>query len=99
MSRASTLLLALLILNTLLGFLCLAVARGQRHSRAMRLWGWGLLVYSAGILIGIPEALPFDFRKVVGDAELELPVPPRWPLVHVQGRILTRHPAHHRRPA
>ncbi len=82
MTRASTLLLALLILNTLLGLLCLAVARGQRHSRAMRLWGWGLLVYSAGILIGIPEALPFDFRKVVGDALVVLT-----PILTIEGAL------------
>jgi hypothetical protein len=36
MSRASTLLLALLVLNTLLGVLCLVVSRGQRGSR---FWG------------------------------------------------------------
>ncbi|HEX4495788.1 MAG TPA: GGDEF domain-containing protein [Thermoanaerobaculia bacterium] len=68
MSRASTLLLALLVLNTLLGVLCLAVSRGQRDPRALRLWGWGLLMYSAGLLITIPEAIPFALRKIVGNA-------------------------------
>jgi diguanylate cyclase (GGDEF)-like protein len=68
MSRASTLLVALLILNVLLGTLCLVVARGERQSRALRLWGWGLLVYSIGILITIPELLPFALRKVIGNA-------------------------------
>jgi diguanylate cyclase (GGDEF)-like protein len=68
MSRASTLLLALLVLNTLLGVLCLVVSRGERGSRALRLWGWGLLVYSAGILITIPAAFPFHLRKVLGNA-------------------------------
>jgi diguanylate cyclase (GGDEF)-like protein len=68
LSRASTLLLALLVLNILLGVLCLALARGQRQSRALRLWGWGLLVYSVGILITIPAALPFALRKIVGNA-------------------------------
>jgi diguanylate cyclase (GGDEF)-like protein len=68
MSRASTLLVALLILNVLLGTLCLVVARGERQSRALRLWGWGLLVYSIGILITIPELLPFALRKIAGNA-------------------------------
>ena len=47
MTRASTL---------LLGVLCLVVGRGERRSAALRLWGWGLLVYSAGILITLPSA-------------------------------------------
>jgi len=68
MSRASVLLLALLIINTLLGSLCLAVAHGERDAPGLRRWGWGLLLYSAGILITLPEALPFDLRKVVGNA-------------------------------
>lgn len=74
MSRASTMLLALLILNVLLGALCLAVARGplaehgESGSRALRLWGLGLLVYSIGILITIPDFLPFALRKIVGNS-------------------------------
>jgi len=68
MTRASTLLLALLVMNVLMGALCLVVARGERRSYALRLWGWGLLVYAAGILITIPDFLPFDARKVVGNA-------------------------------
>src|SRR3954453_3920632 len=68
MSRASTLLVALLILNVLLGSLCLVVARGERESRALRFWGWGLLVYSIGILITIPDFLPFALRKIAGNS-------------------------------
>jgi diguanylate cyclase (GGDEF)-like protein len=68
MSRASTLLLALLILNVLLGTLCLVVARGEPKSRSLRLWGWGLLVYSIGILITLPGFLPFALRKIVGNS-------------------------------
>jgi diguanylate cyclase (GGDEF)-like protein len=67
-TRANTLVLALLILNTLLGLLCLVVARGERRSAALRLWGWGLLVYSIGLLITIPAFLPFALRKVVGNS-------------------------------
>ncbi len=68
MTRAATLLLTLLIVNTLLGVVCIAVGRGERRSRALRLWGWGLLVYSAGILLTIAGMMPVDLRKVVGNA-------------------------------
>ena len=68
MTRANTLVLALLILNTLLGLLCLVVARGERRSVALRLWGWGLLTYSIGLLITIPAFLPFALRKIVGNS-------------------------------
>jgi diguanylate cyclase (GGDEF)-like protein len=82
MSRASTLLLALLVLNTLLGVLCLVVSRGERGSRALRLWGWGRLVYSAGILVTIPAALPFHLRKVIGNSLIALA-----PILNVEGAL------------
>ncbi len=82
MTRASTLLLALLILNTLLGVLCVVVSRGERGSRALRYWGWGLLVYSAGILITIPAALPFDLRKIAGNALIAFA-----PILTVEGAL------------
>ena len=68
MTRASTLLLALLVLNVLLGVLCLVVARGERRSAALRLWGWGLLIYSAGLLITLPSPIPVALAKIVGNA-------------------------------
>src|SRR5438034_4879086 len=68
MTRASTLLLALLVLNVLLGVLCLVVARGERRSAALRLWGWGLLIYSAGLLITLPSPIPLAVAKMVGNA-------------------------------
>jgi diguanylate cyclase (GGDEF)-like protein len=82
MSRASTLLLALLVLNTLLGVLCVVVSRGERGSRALRLWGWGMLVYSAGILITIPAALPFHLRKVLGNGLIAFA-----PILNVEGAL------------
>ena len=65
-------LLALLVLNSLLGVLCLVVARGERRSEALRRWGWGLLAYSVGLLITIPPAIPVGLRKVVGNALIAL---------------------------
>lgn len=82
MSRASTLLLALLILNALLAGLCLAVARGERKSQALRLWAWGLLVYSIGLLITLPSALPFDFRKILGNGLIAFS-----PILTVEGAV------------
>jgi Diguanylate cyclase, GGDEF domain len=63
MSRAQTLVLALLVLHMLLGALCLVIARGEHKSPAMRWWGWGLLLYAGGLLgtitstFGVPRAL------------------------------------------
>jgi diguanylate cyclase (GGDEF)-like protein len=68
MSRASILLVALLVLNSLLGALCLVVARGEQRSRALRLWGWGLLLYSVGLVVSIASFLPLDPRKVLGNS-------------------------------
>lgn len=68
MTRAATLLLALLAQNILLGAICLAVARGDRSSRALRLWGAGLVVYALGLLITIATFLPLAVSKIAGNA-------------------------------
>jgi diguanylate cyclase (GGDEF)-like protein len=56
MSRAQTLVLALLVLHLLLGALCLVIARGEHKSRALRWWGMGLLVYAGGLLVTMAGA-------------------------------------------
>ena len=56
MSRAQTLVLALLALHLLLGGLCLAISRGEHKSRALRWWGAGLLAYAAGLLVTMAGA-------------------------------------------
>jgi hypothetical protein len=59
MSREFTLFLAIIILDVLLGALCLAVARSERGSPALRFWGWGLLGCALGfLLILIESAVP-----------------------------------------
>ena len=68
MSRASTMILALLLLNVLLGVLCLVVSRSERKSNALRLWGWRLLTYSVGLFITIPPLIPLALRKIAGNA-------------------------------
>ena len=51
MSRAQTLVLALLVLHVLLGALSLAIGRGEHKSAALRWWGTGLLVYALGLVV------------------------------------------------
>jgi diguanylate cyclase (GGDEF)-like protein len=68
MSRAQTLVLALLILNILLGSVCIAVARGDRHSPALRYWGWGMLVYALGLAITQMTFLPRPLSLTVGNS-------------------------------
>ena len=51
MSRAQTLVLALLVLHLLLGGLSLVIGRGEHRSAALRWWGWGLLVYALGLVV------------------------------------------------
>jgi diguanylate cyclase (GGDEF)-like protein len=68
MTRAATLLLALLVLEILLGGICLVVARRDRDSRALRFWGWGQLVYAGGLLVTIASFLPMALSKIAGNA-------------------------------
>jgi diguanylate cyclase (GGDEF)-like protein len=62
MSRAQTLILALLALHLLLGALCLVISRGEHKSRALHWWGIGLLTHAAGLLaiiasVRVPSAI------------------------------------------
>jgi diguanylate cyclase (GGDEF)-like protein len=70
---AKLLLLCLLTMSMLLGVLVLVVARGERRSLALRLWGWGLVVYALGMLTIISgKWLPVDFTQVVGNGLISL---------------------------
>ena len=70
---AKLLLLCLLTMCMLLGSLVLVVARGERKSLALRLWGWGLLVYGLGMLTIISvKWLPQDFTQVMGNSLISL---------------------------
>jgi diguanylate cyclase (GGDEF)-like protein len=82
MSRAYTLVLALLILHLLLGPLCLVVARGERRSEALRLWGLGLLTYAAGLAVTIVGSLPVFVSKVAGNALIALA-----PILSIRGAL------------
>ncbi|MEO8101860.1 MAG: GGDEF domain-containing protein, partial [Betaproteobacteria bacterium] len=68
MSRAQTVVLALLIMNFLLGALCLAAARGERSVPALRLWGWGTLIYAAGLAITMQRWMPAAVGLTLGNA-------------------------------
>lgn len=70
---AKLLLLCLLTMSMLLGVLVLVVARGERKSLALRLWGWGFIVYALGMLVIISVAwLPVDLTQVVGNGLISL---------------------------
>ena len=70
---AKLLLLCLLTMCLLLGTLVLVVARGERKSLALRLWGWGLVVYGLGMLVIISVRwLPQDFTQVMGNGLISL---------------------------
>src|SRR6186997_3074376 len=67
MSRAQTLVLALLALHVLLGALCLVIARGEHRSPALRWWGWGLLVYAAGLLVTMLTGFSRPWALTIGN--------------------------------
>jgi diguanylate cyclase (GGDEF)-like protein len=68
MTRASTMLLALLLVHCILGSLSLIVGRGMERPLALRYWGAGLLTYAVGILVSLPPHAPYGFNRVVGAA-------------------------------
>src|SRR5512146_2109057 len=73
MSRAQTLVFALLALHVLLGGLCLVIARGEHKSPALRWWGWGLLVYAGGLLATILGIwIPRAFALTLGNSLITL---------------------------
>ena len=56
-----------------MGVLVLVVARGERKSLALRLWGWGLVAYAFGMLTIIAAAfLPWDLTQVAGNTLISL---------------------------
>ncbi len=70
---AKLLLLCLLTMSMLMGILVLVVARGERSSPALRLWGWGLISYACGMLVIISSAfLPLDYTQVTGNGLISL---------------------------
>ncbi len=75
MSRAQTLVLALLVLHVLLGALSLVIARGEHRSAALRWWGWGLLVYAGGLAITVASSmglLPPAIARFAGNSLVTL---------------------------
>ncbi len=74
MTRAFVLVLALLVLHVLLGALCLLIARGEHKSPALRWWGWGLVLYAAGLLATLSAAfgLPRPVASTAGNTLIAL---------------------------
>jgi diguanylate cyclase (GGDEF)-like protein len=80
MSRQQTLVLALLVMHVLLAALCLAVARGERKLPALRLWGWGLLIYAVGLILTLQRFAPPAVSMFLGNSLIA------WaPIVTVEG--------------
>ena len=80
MSRQQTLVLALLVMHVLLAALCLAVARGERKMPALRLWGWGLVIYAVGLVVTMQRFTPPAFSLILGNSLIA------WaPIVTVEG--------------
>lgn len=56
-------------MNVLLGALCLRVAGGERDAPALRSWGWGLYVYTFGLVaILASSVVPTRIALLVGNA-------------------------------
>ncbi|MGQ0800139.1 MAG: GGDEF domain-containing protein [Pseudomarimonas sp.] len=73
MIRDDTLNLVILLLNLLLGGLCFAVARGERPAPALRYWGWGLFLYTFGLLgVLSSRILPTSLAYFFGNALITL---------------------------
>lgn len=73
MSSAAILFLTLFFLNVLLGVVALTLARGDRRSRSLKLWGWGLLIYAVSQLFFIFQGvMPDGPRVVIGNGFIVL---------------------------
>jgi len=91
MGRAQLLVLTLLSVHLLLGVLCLAISRGERDSRALRHWGWGLVVYSAGLAFTLGRFLPAPVAHFAGNALIAIsPAFAIQGVLHYAGRRLAR---------
>ena len=65
--------LGLLTMSMLLGVLVLALARGERKSVALRLWGWGLVIYAIGLMVILSgQVLPRDLTQILGNSLISL---------------------------
>jgi diguanylate cyclase (GGDEF)-like protein len=72
MGRAQFLILALLSVHVLLGVLCLAASRGEREAPALRFWGWGLVVYAAGLAFTLGLVFPKPVASFIGNSLIAL---------------------------
>lgn len=81
--RDDTLNIVILLMNLLLGALCFGVARGERPAPALRYWGWGLFLYTFGILVVLSaRVLPQSLAYFFGNALITLA-----PLVSVRALL------------
>ena len=89
MNRAQFLVLALLSVHVLLGALCLAASRGEKESPGLRWWGWGLLVYAAGLAFTLGLVFSRPVAAFIGNSLIALsPVFTVHGVLHYTGKRL-----------
>ena len=68
MAKLPMLGLAVLLVHLTLGALSLAAARGGSRLHSVRLWGWGLIVYAAGLLLNsLGQIIGYGLCHVAGN--------------------------------
>ncbi|MBL8524515.1 MAG: GGDEF domain-containing protein [Betaproteobacteria bacterium] len=88
MTRAQTVVLALLLMHYLLGILCLLVARGERRAPSLRYWGWSLLLYSTGLLITLQRVIPAPYSLTLGNTLIA------WAPIFAAAGVMANTPGH-----
>lgn len=68
MSRAQTIVLALLIMRFRPGALSLAVARGGRAVPSLRTWVWGLFIYAFGLVLTMQRVAQVAVSLTLGNS-------------------------------
>lgn len=80
MSRIQTVVFAFLAVNFLLGAISLLAARGERPAPALRWWGWGTLIYAAGLFIAMLRSAPEATALTLGNALIAW-----FPIIAIEG--------------
>lgn len=80
MTRADTLLVALAVVQAVLGALCVTAGRSDKNLSALHFWGWGLVIHAAGLVMLLMPAVPRSVGQMGGHALIALS-----PLVSMTG--------------
>lgn len=83
MTRADTLLVALAVVQAVLGALCVTAGRSDKNLSALHLWGWGLMIHAAGVVTLLVPGVPRPVGQIGGHTLIALS-----PIVSVTGILL-----------